>query len=114
MSHREYTTGFYYGKITGEDHAYFDSEQIRIQDYLAIVCSYDESTGFCQVEQRNKFDVGEKIDIIRSSGEIYTQEIKIMLDEKGVPISSAPHPKQKVKLKTDVPVKKFDMLRRSV
>ena len=65
MSHREYTTGFFYGKITGEDHAYYDSEQIRIQDYLAIVDSYDESTGFCVIEQRNKFDVGEKIDIIR-------------------------------------------------
>ena len=114
MSHRKYTTGFYFGKITGEDHAYNDSEQIRIQDYLAIVDSYDKSTGLCVIEQRNKFDVGEKIDIIRASGEIHTQEVKIMLDENGVPISSAPHPKQKIWLKVDVPVKRFDMLRRSL
>jgi len=113
MSHREYTTGFFYGKITGEDHAYYDTDQIRIQDYLAIVDSYDESTGLCLIEQRNKFDVGEKIDIIRASGEIHTQEVKIMLDEDGIRISSAPHPKQKIWLKVDVPVKKFDMLRRS-
>jgi len=114
MSHREYTTGFFYGKITGDDHAYNDSEQVRIQDYLALITDYDENTGFCTAEQRNKFDVGEKIDIIRASGEIYTQEIKIMTDEKGKPISSAPHPKQKIKIKVDVPVKKFDMLRRSI
>jgi len=113
MSHREYTTGFFYGKVTGKDHAYYDSDQIRIQDYLAIVDSYDENTGLCVVEQRNKFDVGEKIDIIRASGEIHTQEVKTMLDEKGIRISSAPHPKQKVQLKVDVPVKELDMLRRS-
>jgi len=113
MSHREYTTGFFYGKVTGDDHAYNDADQVRIQDYLAMVAGYDESTGFCVIEQRNKFDVGEKIDIIRSCGEIHTQEVKIMLDEKGAEISSAPHPKQKIQLRVDVPVKRFDMLRRS-
>jgi len=114
MSHREYTTGFYYGKITGEDHAYNDDEQVRLQDYLAIINSYDESTGFCIAEQRNKFDLGEKIDIIRASGKTHTQEIKIMQDVNGTRISSAQHPKQKIQLKVDVPVKKYDMLRRSV
>jgi len=113
MSHREYTTGFYYGKVTGEDHAYYDAEQIRIQDYLGVIESYDESTGFCIIEQRNKFNVGEKIDIIRSSGETFSQEVKIMLDENGDCISSAPSPKQKIKLKVDLPVTKFDMIRRS-
>jgi len=113
MSHREYTTGFFYGKVTGKDHAYYDTDQIRIQDYLAIVDSYDESTGYCVIEQRNKFDVGEKIDIIRACGKNHTQEIKVMLDENGVSISSAPHPKQKIQLKVDVPVTEFDMLRRS-
>jgi len=113
MSHREYTTGFYYGKITGDDHAYHDKKQIRIQDYLAIINSYDESTGFCVIEQRNKFDVGEKVDIVRASGKTYSQEVKIMLDENGARISSALYPKQKIQLKVDVPVKQFDMLRRS-
>jgi len=113
MSHREYTTGFYYGKVTGEDHAYYDAEQIRIQDYLAIVESYDESTGICVIEQRNKFNVGEKIDIIRSTGETFSQEVIVMLDENGVCISSAPSPKQKIQLKVDLPVTKFDMIRRS-
>jgi len=113
VSHREYTTGFFYGKITGNDHAYNDSEQVRLQDYLAIVNSYDEDTGFCVIEQRNKFDVGERVDIIRANGEIHTQEIKLMMDEKGADISSAPHPKQKIRLKVNVPVQKFDMLRRS-
>jgi len=114
MSHREYTTGFYYGKVTGQDHAYYDAEQIRIQDYLAIITGYDESTGFCEIEQRNKFDLGEKIDIIRTSGETFSQEVKQMLDENGISISSASHPKQKIRLKVDAPVKKFDMLRRSM
>ncbi|MCL2627648.1 MAG: U32 family peptidase [Oscillospiraceae bacterium] len=114
MSHREYTTGFFYGKVTGEDHAYYDCEQVRIQDYLAIIDSYDESTGFCVAEQRNKFEVGEKIDIIRASGETFTQEVETMLGENGVRIKSASHPKQKIQLKVDVPVQKFDMLRRSV
>jgi len=114
ISHREYTTGFYYGKVTGQDHAYYDSEQIRIQDYLGVVTGYDESTGFCEIEQRNKFDVGEKIDIIRTSCETHTQEALVMLDENGASISSASHPKQKIQLKVDVPVGKFDMLRRSL
>ena len=113
MSHREYTTGFFYGKVTGEDHAYYDADQVRIQDYLAIVDSYSERTGCCVIEQRNKFDVGEKIDIIRASGEIHTQKVVLMVDDKGVRLSSAPHPKQKIQLHVDVPVQRFDMIRRS-
>jgi len=113
MSHREYTTGFYYGNITGEDHAYYDADQIRIQDYLAMINSYDKNTGFCLIEQRNKFSVGEIVDIVRASGDIHTQEVKIMLDENGDNISSASFPKQKIRLKVDVPVNNYDMLRRS-
>jgi len=111
ISHREYTTGFYFGQIKESDHNYRGDSHAKMQDFLAIVEDYRE--GFAFIEQRNKFVKGDFVEIFRADGESFIQEITDMYDEDGNEITSAPHPLQKIKLKVDKPVAKYDILRKT-
>ena len=54
VSHREFTTGFYYGKPGSEGQNYETSQYRRDTVFLGVILSYDEKTGMALVEQRNK------------------------------------------------------------
>ena len=110
--HREYCTGFYFGPITQADHCYIEGSITKAQNFLAIVDDYDPITGLCTVEQRNKFKIGDKIEVMKTTGENFTQVVESMHDADGNPLLIAPHPQQKIKLKIDAPVAKYDMIRR--
>ena len=111
-SHRNFTTGFYYNKTTDNDQHYADNTYIRTHDFVGMVDGYDEETGFCYLEQRNKFVVGDVVEIFPAKGESYRQTVTEIYDEKGNAITEAPHPKQKLKLKVDRSVQKYDMIRK--
>ena len=113
VSHRQYTTGFYFGKMTGADHSYDSELYANNQDFLGIIESYEPEQGIAHVEQRNKFSVGDEIEIFTGKGENIPHTIRAIQDENGNEIQSAPHPQQKIKLKIDMPVKKHDILRRT-
>jgi putative protease len=111
VGNRGYTTGFFFNKMDGGGHDYSGENQVTSQDFLAVAEDYAKDTGFCLIEQRNKFVKGDKIEILRTQGENFIQEVCEMYDENGTEIDSAPHPKQKIKLKVDKPVAKYDMIR---
>ncbi|MCL1846092.1 MAG: U32 family peptidase [Defluviitaleaceae bacterium] len=117
VGNRGYTTGFFFGPPDAQSHDYTGELQATSQDFLAIVEGYDEKTGLAQIEQRNKFSVGDKIEILRAQGENFSQTVTHMYEangtETGAEIHSAPHPMQKIHLRLDAPVKKFDMIRRA-
>ena len=111
--HRDFTTGFFFGPVDGNDYYYHgDEQQLQTQDFLAIADSYDARLGICSVIQRNKFDAGDKIEILRANGKNHIQRIKVLYDKDGNKIDSAPHPKQIIKFKVEVPVEKFDIIRK--
>lgn len=112
-SHREYTTGFYYGKTTEEDQNYLTSAYIKDYSFIGIVKDYLPDEGIAIIEQRNKFQVGDVVEVFGPKDWGYTQEIKEMWDyDSNERIESAPHAQQIVKLKVDKPVKEFYMLRK--
>lgn len=111
-SYRGYTTGFYYGKPNEEDQVYTTSSYIRTYDFIGMVLDYDKTTGYATVEQRNKFVVGEKIEVMRHNGEDFTMTVEEMYDDKGESVTEAPHPQQILKVKVGKPVEAFDMFRR--
>lgn len=113
IGNRGYTTGFFFGKMTADGHDYTGEKQATVQDFLAVVEDFDEKTGLCQIEQRNKFSVGDKIEVLRARGNNFTQTVEHMYDENGAEISSAPHPQQKIQLKASAPVAKYDMIRKA-
>jgi len=110
IGNRGYTTGFFYGKNPGHD--YTGEKQTTNQDFLALAESYDPHTGLANVEQRNKFQKGDSIEILRATRPNFTQTVDYMHNEDGEEITSAPHPKQKIYLRLNEPVAKHDMIRK--
>ena len=112
-SHREFTTGFYFDKPTGEDQNYETSAYVKDYTFLGIVESYGEETGYALCQQRNKMTVGEEIEVFGPDGNEFKQTITEIKDyETGEELESAPHPKQMLLIKMAQPVKEFYMLRR--
>ena len=112
VSHRRFTTGFYFDKPTSEAQNYLSSQYVRDYDYTGNILEYDENTGIATVEQRSKMVVGDEVEIFGPFEDFFVQKIEEMYDPEGQPISSCPHPKQIFKLRTAKPVKPGWIIRR--
>ena len=73
---------------------------------------WNEETGFACVEQRNKFSVGEEIEVMPAQGDSYAMKVTEIRNQNGETVASAPHPQELLQVKFEKPVKKFDMLRK--
>ena len=112
-SHREYTTAFYYGKPDGNQQVYTNNSYIREYDFIGMVQEdWDAETGYAVVEQRNKFSVGEEIEVMPAKGDSYSMIVTELINMNGESVESAPHPQEMLKVKFDRPVHKYDMLRK--
>lgn len=112
-SHREFTHGFYYNKPTDKDQNYITSDYTRDYSFIGLVGSHDASTGLTNVEQRNKFSVGDTVEIFGPRTAYYEETITEMYNEEGEPIESAPHPQQKLKIRFErTPEEGFIMRKR--
>lgn len=112
VSHREYTTGFYFNKTTQEDQIYGSSSYSQTHDFIGLVKSYDESTQTALVEQRNNMRVGQEIEIFQPNGATFSQAIEAMFDMESQSIAVAPHPQQLIRMSMKRPVEAYSMLRR--
>ena len=113
VSNRHFTTGFFLGKTDQNSQNYESSAYIRDYDFIGIVRSYDEASGYAIVEQRNNFKAGQEIEVFGpGSAGFFTQVIDEMYDDKGTAIEVAPHAQQLVKMKMRYPVAEKYMLRR--
>ena len=108
-TYRHFTTGFYYGKPDENTQVYDNNTYTSEYIYLGIV---DEVIGnTVKIEQKNKFCVGEEIEIMKPDGRnIFTKVISIA-DEDGNLQESAPHPLQKLSVTLSNPCEKYDILR---
>ncbi len=109
-TYRQFTTGFFYGKPDQESQIYDSNTYIREYTYLGIVGEVKD--GLCVIEQRNKFTVGEQIEIMKPNGENMEVTVRAIYNEDGERMESAPHPKQKLFVELDVQAEVFDILRR--
>lgn len=112
VSHRPYTTGFYFGKPDENGQVYTSSSYIRDYDLIGIVTDYDEDTGIATITQRNRFFKGDEIEIIRPMEPYFTQTVESMTDDRGEEIEVANHAEQVVRFKTAEPVPAGAMLRK--
>lgn len=99
VSHRPYTTGFYFGRPDSDAQVYETSSYIRDYELTAIVLDYDKETGRITVSQRNRFFEGDEIEIMQPGKSYITITAEDMRDEKGQPITVAPHAQQLVSMK---------------
>jgi len=114
VSHRDYTTGFLWGKPKLEAHNFQTSAYIRDYDFVGLVLAYDPELKIATVEQRNNFKVGDRVEIIGPQTDLFIQQVKGMEDEAGGVIDVAPHPQQIVRFRVDRPVRPWDLVRRAV
>lgn len=110
-SHREFTTGFYFEKPTGNEQIYENSSYIREYSFVGMVLEYDEKTGVATIEQRNRFYKGDEIEIV-SPNDYFVQKVELMKDTEGNEIDVAPHPQMIIKMKMDRTVESYTMLRK--
>ncbi len=112
VSHREFTTGFYFHKPTNLDQNYQTSAYTRDYTFTGMVRSYDPETGYAIVEQRNKMVIGDEIEVFGPHTDFFTQTLREMYNEDGEAIQAAPHPQQILKIRMEQPVEANFMLRK--
>lgn len=110
-TYRQFTTGFFFGKPTEEAQIYDNNTYVKEYTYLGIV-GEQNADGLYRIEQRNKFSVGETIEVMKPNGDNIVVTVKRILDEEGNETESAPHPKQVLYIDLGQPLEKYDILRR--
>ena len=114
VSHRSYTTGFFFGKTTEADQIYGSSSYEQTSDFVGLVRAYDEKTKIAAVEQRNNMKLGQEIEIFQPVGAAFRQKLAEMWDTEGQEIAAAPHPQQIIRMRMAQPVEVNSILRRDV
>ena len=110
-TYRQYTTGFFFGKPDENTQIYDSNTYIREYTYLGIVGDVNEQ-GLYHIEQRNKFSVGETIEVMKPDGQNIEVTVKRIVDENGKDMESCPHPKQNLYIDLGIQLDKYDILRR--
>ena len=110
-TYRQFTTGFYFGKPDENTQIYDSNTYINEYIYLGIIEKINEK-GLCRIEQRNKFLVGETIEIMQPGGDNVEVQVEEMYDGDFNPIESCPHSKQVIWLKLSTCPKTYDLLRK--
>lgn len=112
-SHREFTTGFYYGKPGPSEQNYRTSRYMKEYSFIGKVLSYNEETGIAKVEQRNKMNVGDSIEVFGPDISFFPMRITDLADwESGEKLESAPHAQQILAMHMPEPVKPGYILRK--
>lgn len=111
VSHRGYTTGFYFGRPGSDAQNYASSAYIRKYEMIGMVVDYDEEKKLAKVVQKNRFFKGSTVEFLRPVGKFFAQELKEMYDENGNPIEVANRPQSIVYIKMDQPIEKDTFLR---
>lgn len=110
-TYREFTTGFYFGKPTEDAQIYDSNTYVKNYTYLGTVEETDGNGAF-RMEQKNKFSVGETVEVMKPDGRNLTAVVREIRDEEGNPQESAPHPKQQLWVDLGMDVEVYDILRK--
>ncbi len=110
-SHRRYTTGFYFDDTNRQYQE--DSAPVQNSEFVALVTE-DEKEGMVEVEMRNKFSVGDTLEILSPDKKIFNKKIKVekIISSEGENIDSAKKVQERVKINSPYSLKKGDILRR--
>lgn len=109
-TYRQFTTGFYFHKPDADTQIYDNNTYVNEYIYLGIVDAVDER-GYARIMQRNKFCVGDRIEIMKPDGRNLAVTVRGLYDEEGNPQESAPHSKQILYVDLSETPEQYDLLR---
>ncbi|MCL2253757.1 MAG: U32 family peptidase, partial [Lachnospiraceae bacterium] len=92
-TYRYFSTGFYFGKPDQNNQIYDSNTYLNESVYLGTIESVDKVFG-ARFEQKNKFSVGDQIEIMKPSGQNIQTTVKALTTPDGVSVPDAPHPGQ--------------------
>ncbi|MCC8017882.1 MAG: U32 family peptidase [Lachnospiraceae bacterium] len=110
-TYRPFTTGFFFGKPDSEAQIVGTNTYVKGYTYLGVI-EGETADGLYRLEQKNKFSVGETIEIMKPNGDNIEVRVNRIVGEDGVDMESAPHPKQTLFIDLGHPMEEFDVLRR--
>lgn len=120
-TYRQFTTGFYFGKPDENTQIYDTNTYVNEYVYLGIVedelkeitlSDGTKKTGnFAKITQRNKFIVGDTIEIMKPDDRNVFVNVLSLTTEDGQSVSSAPHPQQVLYVELSENASKYDLLR---
>ena len=116
-TYRPFTTGFFYGKPDADSQIYDSNTYRQNYTYLGFVGKAEEERGVLKISlsQKNKFSVGEDVEIMKPDGRDITARVLRIVNEEGAEQESAPHPQQKLTVYLEhasAPAEPFDVLRK--
>ncbi len=109
-TYRQFTTGFYFGKPDENTQIYDSNTYVNEYTYLGIIEEID-GRGCAKFEQRNKFCVGDTIEIMKPDGSNVEVKVLNMYDEEGASVESCPHSRQTIYVELSETPNKYDLLR---
>ncbi len=108
---RQFTTGFFFGQPFDAAQRY-DSSGAE-SGYIYLGAAEDgTSGGRFPLRQKNKFSVGDGVEILNFDGTVTDAVVTEIRDADGRCVRSAPHAGQALEVSLDVPVEKGQVLRR--
>lgn len=109
-TYRQFTTGFFFDKPKTDAQIYDNNVYVKEYTYLGIVNQLTED-GYAIIEQRNKFAVGDTVEVMKKNGENVLATVLSLQDEEGNEMENCPHPQQKIFVKLSEVPEAFDLLR---
>ena len=109
-TYRQFTTGFYFGKPGNEEQIYDSNTYITGCTYYGYPHAFDENDNPV-IEQKNKFAVGDTIEIMKPDGRDIKSEVIGMYTDDGARVDSCPHPGEMIHLEMSVKPELYDILR---
>jgi len=112
-TYREYTTGFFFGKPDDSAQIYDASTYVKEWTYLGMIDAAEKYKNYYMLEQKNKFSVGDTVEIMKPDGTNIIARVRDMLDENLEKIESCPHPKQRFYADFGTDLESYDIIRTS-
>lgn len=109
-TYRQFTTGFYFGKPDENTQIYDSSTYVNEYVYLGMIDAVDER-GLAKFEQRNKFCVGDTIELMKPDGRNIQTNVLSMYNDEGEAVESCPHAKQILYVELSETPEKYDIMR---
>ncbi len=111
VSNRENISQFYNGVPGVEGQYYSGRQEVSNQDFLAVILSYNEKTKEALIEQRNKFSVGDEVEVFGPNTSVQSLRINYIINEDNESVTSASHPQEKLKINMPFKVSEGDIVR---
>lgn len=112
VSHRDYTTGFLFGSPGPSGQHYEGEIYRRSHTFVGLVRGYEQGERIALVEQRNRFAVGDEVEIMVPKGNGFKQTVTVIYDEEGNSVEAAPHPRQMVRVPVDCALPEYSIIRK--